>query len=156
MIPDLDLVSARTSRMPRSSQDLAQAAEAAALAVRASPSPAAPAPPRSDRTVAIGDLQRLCQGYRRTGVYPSVSAIAGEGTAMQRDYDYSSAVHFADLRAPEEVGREAGERAVKRLNPRKVKSQSVPVDLDRRVSSSLIGHLLGAINGRPSRAAPAS
>ena len=44
-------------------------------------------------------------------------------------------------------GREAGERAVKRLNPRKVKSQAVPVIYDRRVASGLIGHLLGAING---------
>ena len=47
----------------------------------------------------------------------------------------------------ETIGREAGERAVKRLNPRKVKSQSVPVIYDRRVASGLIGHLLGAING---------
>jgi PmbA protein len=77
----------------------------------------------------------------------SMSAIAGEGTAMQRDYDYASAIHFADLRSADSVGREAGERAVKRLDPRKVKSQSVPVIYDRRVASGLIGHLLGAING---------
>ena len=66
---------------------------------------------------------------------------------MQRDYDYASAIHFSDLRDPESVGREAGERAVRRLKPRKVKSQSVPVIYDRRVASGLVGHLLGAING---------
>jgi len=76
-----------------------------------------------------------------------MSAIAGEGLAMQRDYDYSAAAHFADLRDPETIGRNAGERAVKRVDPRKVKSQSVPVIYDRRVASGLIGHLLGAING---------
>jgi PmbA protein len=66
---------------------------------------------------------------------------------MQRDYDYFSAIHFADLRDPETIGRTAGERAVKRVDPRKVKSQTVPVIYDRRVASGLIGHLLGAING---------
>jgi len=51
------------------------------------------------------------------------------------------------LKSPEEVGRSAGERAVKRLNPQKVKSQAVPVIYDRRVASGLVGHLLSAING---------
>jgi PmbA protein len=89
----------------------------------------------------------FARATRRTGVSFSASAIAGDGTAMQRDYDYSSAVHFEDLRSPDEVGREAGRRAVKRLDPRKVASQAVPVIFDSRVSSSLIGHLLGAIGG---------
>ena len=47
----------------------------------------------------------------------------------------------------EKIGRTAGERAVRRLNPRKVASQTVPVIFDRRVATSLVGHLLGAING---------
>ncbi len=77
----------------------------------------------------------------------SMSAIAGEGTAMETDYDYSSALHAADLELPEKVGRTAGERAVARLNPRKVETTKVPIIYDQRVSSSLIGHLASAING---------
>ena len=77
----------------------------------------------------------------------SMSAIAGEGTAMETDYDYSSALHAADLESPEKVGRTAGERAVARLNPRKVETTKVPIIYDQRVSSSLIGHLASAING---------
>src|SRR2546430_733625 len=50
----------------------------------------------------------------------SMVAIAGAGTGMERDYDFSSALHADDLEAPEKVGRLAGERAVRRLNPRKV------------------------------------
>jgi PmbA protein len=89
----------------------------------------------------------FAHGYRKTGSGVSASVIAGDGTAMERDYDYSSMLHFSDLRSPAEVGAEAGRRAVRRLNPRKVKSQQVPVFFDKRVSTSLIGHLLGAING---------
>jgi PmbA protein len=77
----------------------------------------------------------------------SMMAIAGEGTRMERDYDHSSALHGEDLEAPEAIGRSAGERAVRRLNPRKVKTQSVPVIFDARLSSTLISHLASAANG---------
>ena len=77
----------------------------------------------------------------------SMSAIAGEGTAMERDYDYSSTLHAADLDAAAAIGRRAGERAVKRLNPRKVATRRVPVVFDSRISGGLVGHLAGAANG---------
>jgi PmbA protein len=86
-------------------------------------------------------------GYAQTHSGLSVAVLAGEGTAMERDYDYFSTVFFADLEAAAALGRRAGERAVRRLNPRKVATEKVPVVLDPRVSSSIIGHLLGAING---------
>jgi PmbA protein len=77
----------------------------------------------------------------------SMTAIAGEGTRMERDYDFTSALHAADLSDAAGIGRSAGERAVKRLNPRKVSTKRVPVVFDPRVASSLIGHLVAAING---------
>ncbi len=77
----------------------------------------------------------------------SMSAIAGEGTAMERDYDYSSTLHAADLDGPAVIGRRAGERAVRRLNPRKVATRRVPVVFDSRISGALVGHLAGAANG---------
>src|SRR5262245_1738118 len=85
--------------------------------------------------------------YLSSGQSLSMTAIAGEGTAMERDYDYSSTVHGADLDSPEKVGRTASERAVARLNPRKVKTRRVPVVFDRRVAGSLVSHLASAING---------
>jgi PmbA protein len=77
----------------------------------------------------------------------AMSAIAGSGTGMEQDYDYSSKLHAADLEAAEQIGRSAGERAVKRLNPRKVETRRVPVVFDPRISGSLIGHLASAANG---------
>ena len=75
------------------------------------------------------------------------SVVAGEGTAMETDYEGSSARHASDLDAPGAVGAKAGERAVKRLNPRKLKSVTIPVIYDPRVAGGLLGHLAGAING---------
>jgi len=77
----------------------------------------------------------------------SMSAIAGEGTGMETDYDYSSTLHATDLDSAEAVGRSAGERAVKRLNPRKVATRRVPIVFDRRIAGSLVGHLASAANG---------
>ncbi len=145
-IPDLDLAADDLPRA-RELERLAREAEAAALAVKGVTKSSGAGASATDRSIAVVMSNGFAQGYRRTGVGLSMSAIAGEGTAMQRDYDYSSAIHFADLRPASDVGREAGERAVRRLNPRKVKSQAVPVIYDRRVASGLIGHLLAAING---------
>ncbi len=77
----------------------------------------------------------------------SMTAIAGEGTGMERDYDYSSALHASDLDSPEKIGRSAGERAVERLNPRKVTTRKVPVVFDPRIAGSIVGHLASAVNG---------
>lgn len=88
-------------------------------------------------------------GMRRGSRFSlSVSVVAGEGTGMERDYDYASTVWFSDLSAPEEIGKKAGENTVKRLNPRKVESDQVPVVYDPRVASSLLRHLTSAINGQ--------
>ncbi|HEX3501778.1 MAG TPA: TldD/PmbA family protein [Xanthobacteraceae bacterium] len=77
----------------------------------------------------------------------SMSAIAGQGTGMEQDYDYSSTLHASDLDRPEDIGRQAGERAVARLNPRKVATRKVPVIFDPRISGSLVSHLASAANG---------
>ncbi len=85
--------------------------------------------------------------YSRSSHSISATALAGSGTAMERDYDYSSAVHLEDLEDAALIGRRAGERAVRRLNPRRPKTARLPVVYDPRVSASLLGHLAGAING---------
>jgi PmbA protein len=77
----------------------------------------------------------------------AMTAIAGDGTAMERDYDFSSTLHASDLEGAQAIGRRAGERAVKRLNPRKVTTRRVPVVFDSRISGSLVGHLASAANG---------
>ena len=85
----------------------------------------------------------------RTGSSHSVyaSVIAGTGEAMQRDYAQAAARHHIDLEDAGTVGARAGERTVARLRPRKPGSGALPVLFDPRVSPSLLGHLIAAING---------
>ncbi|MEX2449978.1 MAG: TldD/PmbA family protein [Rhodospirillales bacterium] len=97
--------------------------------------------------IALAASNGFAQAYARSSVSFGVSVLAGTGTAMERDYDFTSAVYAEDLLSPEAVGRAAGEKAVKRLNPRKMPTVQVPVVYDPRAGRSLIGHLAGAISG---------
>src|SRR5690606_18168513 len=85
--------------------------------------------------------------YMATRFSRSVSVIAGEGTAMERDYDYSSRLHFGDLDDVAAIGRSAGNRVVRRLGARKAKTGPVTVIFDPRVARGMAGHLASAING---------
>jgi PmbA protein len=86
--------------------------------------------------------------YRSTSYSISCSVLAGEGTAMERDYDYDQKLHFGDLKPAREIGQLAAERTLKRLGPRQAKSQAVPVIFDPRVSGGLVRHFAGAISGQ--------
>ena len=77
----------------------------------------------------------------------SASVIAGEGDAMERDYAHHSVRHLKDLESAASIGKLAGERAVMRLNPVKLKSGPMTVVFDPRVGNSLLGHLGTAISG---------
>jgi PmbA protein len=96
---------------------------------------------------AVAATNGFTGAYSRSRHSLVVSVLAGEGTAMERDYDYTSAVHREDLRDAAEIGRSAGQKAVGRLHPQKVASARVPVIYEPRVAASLLGHLSAAING---------
>jgi PmbA protein len=98
-------------------------------------------------TMALATSTGFARAFTSSGYGCSASVIAGEGAGMQRDYGYHSARHCADLESPEAIGTRAGERAVKRLNPGKLPSGPMPIVLDPRVGTSLLGHLVGAITG---------
>ena len=101
----------------------------------------------SQADIAIAATNGFARSYSTSSHSLAASVLAGEGTAMERDYDYTSAVYYSDLEDPAEIGRNAGERAVKRLNAKKVKTQQVPVIYDPRVSGGLVRHYAGGING---------
>jgi PmbA protein len=145
-VPDLDLLDPDLPTVALL-EERAQRAEHAGLAVKGVTKSGG-----ASASAGIGGMVLVTShgfrgAYLSSGQSVSMTAIAGEGTAMERDYDYSSTLHGADLDPPEKVGRTAGERTVERLNPRKVKSKRVPVVFDRRIAGSLVSHLASAING---------
>lgn len=101
----------------------------------------------SQSSIAFAASNGFAHTYQRSRHSLSASMLAGEGTGMERDYDYTGAVWAEDLQGAAAIGRSAGERAVRRLNPKKAKTQQVPVVFDHRAARSLVGHLSSAING---------
>ena len=97
--------------------------------------------------VALATSHGFSGAYSTSGYSISASVIAGQGDGMERDYAYDSARFMEDLQSPDTIGREAGERAVSRLNPVQFQSGAMPVVYDPRVGNSLLGHFVGAISG---------
>ena len=144
--PDLELIDPDLPTVGQL-EAMARAAEAAGLAVKGITKSGG-----ASASAGIGGMVLVTShGFR--GAYLgsshglSMTAIAGSGTGMERDYDYSSVRHASDLETPEKIGRTAGERAIERLNPRKVTTCKVPVVFDPRVAGSLVSHLASAANG---------
>jgi PmbA protein len=126
---------------------LARAAEVAGLEIAGVTKSAGASASASRRAMVLVASNGFAGSYARSDYGISAALVAGSGTAMERDYDYTAAVHFADLEEAQRIGRSAGERTVRRLGARKAASQRAPVVFDRRVAGGLLGHLAQAIVG---------
>lgn len=143
---DLDLFDATRLSAERMKED-ALAMEAAALAVEGVTNSSGSSAGGGLGGLVLATSDGFLGQYVASRFSRSVSVIAGEGTAMERDYEYSSRLHFAELETPEAIGRKAAERAVRRVNPRRADTGKVTVVFDPRVARGIAGHLAGAING---------
>ncbi len=144
--PDLDL---HDGAEPDAAalMELAAAAEDAARAVEGVTNSDGGSAGWSKSTIALAASNGFAGGYAVSSFGLSSSVIAGTGTAMETDYEFHQARHQADLDGAAALGRAAGERAVRRLGPRKLDTDQMPIVFEPRVGKSLIGHLAGAING---------
>lgn len=145
-VKDLDLYDANE---PSAEELLKEATELEALAVAhdgITNSEGADASYGNHR-IALVTSHGFAKTYKATARSRSVSVLAGEGTGMERDYSYSAARHGEDLLSLQTIADEAAEKTLARLNPRKVKTASVPVIYDPRVARELLGSFASAING---------
>jgi len=146
-IDALELHDATPEPAPDTLQQDAAEAEAAAMDVHGITQIQSASAAYGVRQIHLAASNGFSGGYARTDRTLSCVAIAGTGTAMERDYAGDSRIFQADLRDAGEIGREAAERALARMDARKPPTGSYPVLFDERVSSTLIGHLLAAVNG---------
>ncbi|MEM9709190.1 MAG: TldD/PmbA family protein [Pseudomonadota bacterium] len=143
----LDLVDPAPEPAPGELEEDALRAEAATLAVAGVSKVQSASAAYANRRVYLAASNGFQGGYGRTDRSLSAVAITGSGTEMERDWYADTRIHGADLIAPEEIGRMAGERTVARAGAKKPPTGRFPVIFDERISSSLIGALLQAISG---------
>jgi PmbA protein len=144
--PDLDLLDDTLPDI-NALEQTAKAAEEAGLSVKGVTNSGGASADAGIGGIVLVTSHGFAGAYLSSHHSVSMQAIAGQGTGMERDYDYSVALHAEDLEDPDKVGRTAGERAVKRLDPRKVATVRLPVVFDPRIAGSLVGHLASAANG---------
>ena len=85
--------------------------------------------------------------YRTSSCGLSVAPVARQNGSMERDYWHSGSRSAAGLESPEQVGRRAADRALRRLNPRKAVTQKVPIVFEPRTARMILGDLFDAVNG---------
>lgn len=144
--PELDLADP-VEPSPTHLREAAAAAEDAARAVAGVTNSNGGSAGFAHAVGALATSHGVARASEATAHSLSASVIAGEGGAMQTDHAWRSARHRGDLPGPAEIGREAGERAVARINPGTIPSQALPVVFDPRVGGGLLGNLLGAMSG---------
>jgi PmbA protein len=148
-VPDLDLWDPSGHAMGVDEKiDRARRAETAALEAdpRVRNSEGAEFYDRQGR-VAYASSAGFAGGFRVSSFALSVTPVASDDGDMERDYWYTSARHLADLESPEEVGREAARRAVRRLGGRKGGTTEVPVVFDPETAASLMRSVAVAASG---------
>ncbi|MBY6127128.1 TldD/PmbA family protein [Qipengyuania aquimaris] len=132
---------------PETLREMALATEDAARAVEGVTNSNGAGVSADRSVVALATSTGFARGYEGTGFSLSASMVAGEGGDMQTDYAQRAARFLADLPPAAEIGREAGERTVAKLDPKSMPSEKFPVVFDPRIGGGLIGHLIGAIGG---------
>jgi len=145
-VPDLDILDAEEPA-PEVLIERARACEEAARAITGVTNSEGAEAGWGMMQVALAASNGFAQGYARSSHSVGVSVIAGEGLGMERDYDFDTAVYGAELDDPAEVGRRAGEKAVRRLGARKPPTKRLPIVYDPRVANGLLRHFAGAISG---------
>jgi PmbA protein len=146
--PDFDLYDpAAEALSPEMLKEMALEAEDAARAVPGITNSEGGSASAGSSISALATSHGFRGSARGSSVSASAVVIAGDGADKQRDYEWHSVRHLADLEAPAAIGRRAGTRTVARLAPGRATTGPMPVVFDPRVSASLIGHLLGAIGG---------
>ncbi|MFQ5665468.1 MAG: TldD/PmbA family protein [Candidatus Binatia bacterium] len=149
VVPELDLYDpdVATVTAPRA-MEWAQEAERAALDVdpRIANSEGAECSAATGRVLYASTLG-FHGGYRDSLVSLSAGPVACDQGVMQRDYWYSVRRRLASLEAPAAVGCKAAQRALRRLNARRVRTCTVPVVFDPETASGLMRHLAAAVSG---------
>ncbi len=101
----------------------------------------------SNRRLHIAATNGFQGGYGRTSSSVSAVAFTGSGTGMERDYAGEGRIFRADMPGSDSIGTLASTRALQRAGAVQPVTGTYPVVFDERVASSLIGHLISAING---------
>jgi PmbA protein len=145
---DLELLDPSPAALPTEERiERARRAEAAALEVPGIVNSQGASWSSGEGSVVLANTMGFLGGYRTSSVSLSVVPQAERGEQRERDYWYTAGRGLADLEPPEQVGRTAAGRALRRLGARQVATGEFPVVFDPETAAEILGTFFSAISG---------
>ncbi|MDC3135733.1 metallopeptidase TldD-related protein [Candidatus Pelagibacter sp.] len=94
----------------------------------------------------LANSDGFCKGYKTSSFVASSVAVAKDDKSMERDYGYTLKCHLNDIKSADELGKEAAEKTIKKLNPKKIGSEKISIIFDKRIAKGILSTFAGAIS----------
>jgi len=103
---------------------------------------------QSKSNFIVANSDGLLSGYKKSEFSSFTDLVAKKnGSGMERDYYYDSKAYLKDIIKAKDLGNNAAKLAIRKLNPKKTKTESIPIIFEKRISKNILGILSSAISG---------
>ena len=94
----------------------------------------------------LANSDGFCKGYKTSSFMASSVTVAKDDKSMERDYEYTSKCHLKDIKDAEELGKISAEQTIKKLSPKKIGSDKMPIIFDKRIAKGILSTFASAIS----------
>ena len=94
----------------------------------------------------LANSDGFCKGFKTSSFVASSVAVAKDDRSMERDYEYSVKCHLKDIKNAEELGKKAAEYSLRKLSPKKIGSEKIPIIFDKRIAKGILSTFASAIS----------
>ena len=94
----------------------------------------------------LANSDGFCEGYKTSSFTASSVTVAKDDKSMERDYEYTSKCHLKDIKSAEELGKISAEQTIKKLSPKKIGSDKIPIIFDKRIAKGILSTFASAIS----------
>jgi len=94
----------------------------------------------------LANSDGFCKGFKTSSFVASSVAVAKDDKSMERDYEYTLKCHLDDIKSAEELGKAAAENTIRKLSPKKIGSEKIPIIFDKRIAKGILSTFSSAIS----------
>ena len=94
----------------------------------------------------LANSDGFCKGFKTSSFVASSVAVARDDKSMERDYEYTLKCHLDDIKSAEELGKVAAENTIRKLSPKKIGSEKIPIIFDKRIAKGILSTFASAIS----------
>ena len=95
----------------------------------------------------LANSDGFLNGYKSSSFLASCVAVAKDSNNnMERDYEFTNSCHLSDMLKPNQIGKMAATKTIKKLNPKKIESEKISIIFDKRISKGILSAFASAIS----------